>query len=660
MFGMFGKGNGFRIIDKINRNILLAVMSVFTAAVFLLSYDMVSDEFISQVADQSGRAMQMLFRLAYAMEDTGTGGMILVFFCFILYRYSMSLGRLKTEEKVLGVLLAFTFLFGRAFDEFGTTAILVTGLAQAIKTALILAGYLLFFPHCVKAVRNYAAAHFTFQNGIDFENPARYRRIVFVVMLVVWSVHLAAYFPGMFMGDTEDIIYMAYNYHTGLADSVNLLSEDVLVVDHHSVLYTVILGFFVKLGRFLFHSENAGIFIYTIVQMAFTAWVLAYSLYKLKQYRVRAGLRTVILLFFCFFPWIPRYAIMATKDTLFADFMMLYLLNMMDIVAREREKIKMGGLAAAVVYAVLIFLLRKNGLYMVVLSLPFLLMVNRNWLKTIAVALVCIFAAKLVYSDIILPAAKIPDGSVSAALSVPLQQTARYLVHYPDEVTSEEYEAINGVVDFEALAETYWPDRSDWAKAAWRKEATGTDMMNYFAAWAKMFVKHPLTYVAATANNCYGYFYPVVMDLYDFERSSVGGMASANAEGYFDFHHSGSRLSMACRRFLKLGDALLMKLPLLNIIDTSAVYIWLLVFSWTQAIIKKDRKLLMLVVPVLMLMLTILTGPCNGNVYHRFTYPVAMCVPVVAAYGMRKRELPEQELAQQDGEVESSGRRTPN
>ena len=141
------------------------------------------------------------------------------------------------------------------------------------------------------------------------------------------------------MGDTEDIIYMAYNYHTALADTVELISEDVLLVDHHSVLYTIILGFFVKLGRFLFQSENIGIFIYTVLQVLFTAWVLAYSLYQLKKCGVNAGIRGIILLFFCLFPWIPRYAMMATKDTLFADFLLLYLLQILDIIERKEDSI---------------------------------------------------------------------------------------------------------------------------------------------------------------------------------------------------------------------------------------------------------------------------------------------------------------------------------
>ena len=429
-------------------NIVWLLLSVFTAVAFYMDMEIVSDEFLSQITNAQTHIAQLLYRLVYSVKAPGMSGMFFVLFCFVLYKYSASLGSLKTEEKVLGVLMALTCLFGRAFYQYNSTILLVTGFVQTAKTAVMLMGMLLFFPHFVKAVRQYVPLHFRFRGGLDMESPVRYRRVVWGILLAVWTIHLAAYFPGMFMGDTEDIIYMAYNYRTGLADTVNLISDDVLVVDHHSVLYTIVLGFFVKFGRFAFASENIGIFLYTICQMLFTAWVLAYSLYKLKQYRVGAWFRTAILLFFCLFPWIPRYAIMATKDTLFADFMMLYLLLVIDIAEQSHDqgsKIKIQQLAGIIVYAVLIFLLRKNGLYMVILSLPFLVMMNKKWVKSIIIALVCIFAAKFAYSNVILPAAKIPDGSVSAALSIPLQQTSRYLKYYADEVTEEERAAIDAV-----------------------------------------------------------------------------------------------------------------------------------------------------------------------------------------------------------------------
>ena len=618
------------------KRMMIAACSVYTAIVFSMQYGIVEDEVIRQVTKSDNTLYCMLLKLLYAINDNGILSILTVVCCFLLYRYAFSIGKLKTEEKVLGILMALTFLFGKAFDEFGSTIILVTGLSQTLKTILIFCGYLLFFPQCVKAVRRYFSQKPLFRRGFDIENPVKYRRIMVLLLLAAWSLHIIAYYPGLFMGDTEDIIYMAYNYHTGLADTVQLISEDVLLVDHHSVLYTMILGSFVKLGRFLFDSENIGIFMYTLVQMVFTAWVLAYALYKMKKYHVGAGIRTAALIFFCLFPWIPRYAIMATKDTLFADFLLLYLLAILDIVEENKDHIPIRQLAAIVVYAVLVFLLRKNGLYAVLLSLPFLLMIHKKWVKSVLIVLVCIFVSKFLYSDVILPAARITDGSVSAAFSIPLQQTSRYLKYYGDEVTEEEKAAIDAVIQYSEISTVYWADRS--VKDAWRKEATGEDIKNYFIVWAKMLVKHPLTYVAATANNCYGYFYPVVTDLYDFERSSDLGIESANAEGYFNFAASDSKISMMMREFLRLWDTVLMKTPLLNLICTSAVYIWMLVFAWTRSIVGKDRKLLMLVVPMLMLMLTILSGPCNGNIYHRFTYPVAMCVPFIVGYGMRDKE----------------------
>jgi hypothetical protein len=330
---------------------------------------------------------------------------------------------------------------------------------------------------------------------------------------------------------------------------------------------------------------------------------------------------------------------MGTKDTLFADFMILYLLVVVDIVEKNMEKIDIRSLVTLTVYAVIIFLLRKNGLYMIILSLPFILMVNKKWIKQVLVLVLCILAVKFVYSDIILPAAKIPDGSVSAALSIPLQQTSRYLKYYQDEVTEDEKQAIDKVVSYDTISTVYWADRSDYAKAAWRKEATGEDIKNYFVVWWKMFLKHPLTYVAATANNYYAYFYPVVVDMYEFERGSDAAIASTNSYGYFYFEASASKVSLMARNIIKLYNTILMDTPLVNIICTSALYIWILVLCWTRAIVNKDRKLLMLIIPMLVYMLTILSGPCNGNIYHRFTYPVAMTVPIAAAYAFRKHEI---------------------
>ncbi len=616
---------------------------MLTTVAFLMDFGIVSEEIINYVTDSGSNVLRMILRILYSVEDKGILNIVLAVVVFAVYKYAPSFRQLKTGDKILGVLMALTCLFGRAFDEFGSTAVLAASASQIAKTVIAASGYILFFPRCVCVVKDLVSGEIYKHNemlnrSFDINDPARYRRMVWLLLIVIWGIWAVAYYPGMFTGDTEDIIYMAYNYHTGIADTVQLISQDVQMVDHHSVLYTLILGFFVKMGRGMLGSENLGMFVYTVLQLIFTAWVLAYSLYKLKIYNVSPGMRNIILLFFAFFPWIPKYAVRAAKDTMFADFLMLYLLLVMDMVEEHSDKIRMDQVVRGVVYAVLIFLLRKNGIYVVILSLPFLLMMNKKWIKPVFFMLVLIFLAKFVYSDIILPKAQIPDGSISAALSIPLQQTSRYLKYYGGEVTEEEKAAIDAVADYEELSTTYWADRSDWAKAAWRKEALSDDIKNYFTVWGKMFLKHPLTYVAATANNYYGYFYPVVIDMHEFERANSGGIASVNSEGYFNFKEADNKVSAALRYLCMIYDSVLMKIPVINLICTSAVYVWLLIFTWVHSIVKKDKRLLMLVIPMLMLMLTILAGPCNGNIYHRFTYPIAMCVPVIAGYGLRLKK----------------------
>lgn len=634
--------------NKINgrpEKVKALVYSAFIVVAFSMNYEMVEDAPVDSVS--ASNLYRMFLKLLYAIQCDNTTITMVIISCCFLHRCISGADNIKTrggygnglDEKLLGALIALTHLFGKSFHEFGSPALLVTGWAQTVKTSIIFVGYLLFYTGVIKAVKRFVKQKQRREPektkcGVD--NPVKYKLILAVILFMAWGIYIAAYYPGLFMGDTEDIIYMAYNYHCGLADTVELISDEVLLVDHHSVLYTIIVGAFVKLGRALFASENTGVFIYVILQELVTAGVLSHALYKLKKYRVGFKVRMIILLFFCFFPWIPRYAITVTKDTLFADFLLLYLLKILDIVYERADGIRVACKVRLLIYAIMLFLLRKNGLYVVILSLPWLIWFDRRWVKTIIMILFFVLASKLTYSDVILPAAQITDGSIREALSVPLQQTGRYLRYYEDEVTAWEKAAIDAVVPYEIILTGYNPGNADPVKNNWRKEATGTDIKNYLTAWARMFIKHPLTYVAATANNYYAYFYPVVTDLYKAERASEGSIANANRNGYFHFKSADSNVSQMLRQCLRLHDTIWMRIPILNMFCTSALYVWGLVLIWINSIIEKDREVIMAAIPLLILMLTVLSGPMNGADYDRYVYPLAMCVPILAGYRMRR------------------------
>lgn len=621
-------------------NVLLLLLGIFTVMSLSMNPAMVTDETVAAISQNPGRAASVLLKLICSVEifekEYQTAGILAVFFCFVLYRYSFRLGKTKTYERVLGILMALTLVFGRVFDTYRSSQILAAGIVQLVKTLICLAGGSLFFAQLVKAAAGYARENIPLFGGFDITSGKKYRRAVFLFILAAWSITYIAFFPGLFQGDTEDIIYMSYNYRTSLVDTVVQIDEDNMWVDHHSVLYTVLLGSFVKGARAVCGNENAGIAVYSTLQGVFTAWILAYSIYKMKGYGVPAFVRTCLAVFFAFFPWMPRYALMATKDTLFSDLLLLYILLVADMVTDTGDKVRRGVVVRLVLYSVLMFLIRKNGFYVSVLSIPFLVLTNKKWIRPVIIAVVCIAAAKFMYSNVLLPACHIPDGSMNAALAVPLQHTSRYLQYFPDDVSGSERQAIGRIVDYDRLAAHYDADDAGYARKCWHKEADGSDFAEYMkGAWLPMFLRHPLTYVAATADSTYGYFYPVVVKLSFFEDASLGSYQNINRDNYFDFHPAQNAVTKAAGGFLRVCDTFLERAPLVNILCTCAAYLWILVFLCTACIVKKDRQLLMLVIPLLVLMLTIITGPCNGNWQNRLTYPVAMSVAAAAAFVFR-------------------------
>ena len=88
--------------------IMTAACGIFTAAILMMHYEVVSDEMIESIVSDSGRIVRFLLKLLYAIEDNFVLGILVALFCFLLYQYSFSLGKLKTHEGVLGILMALT------------------------------------------------------------------------------------------------------------------------------------------------------------------------------------------------------------------------------------------------------------------------------------------------------------------------------------------------------------------------------------------------------------------------------------------------------------------------------------------------------------------------------------------------------------------------
>ena len=85
------------------------------------------------------------------------------------------------------------------------------------------------------------------------------------------------------------------------------------------------------------------------------------------------------------------------------------------------------------------------------------------------------------------PQLGVEKGSVKEVLSIPFQQTARYIKEYPEEVTLKEKKAINDILSYDGIKENYNPEISDFVKNTFR-EGSEDKLDEYFKVWFEMFL----------------------------------------------------------------------------------------------------------------------------------------------------------------------------
>lgn len=233
-------------------------------------------------------------------------------------------------------------------------------------------------------------------------------------------------------------------------------------------------------------------------------------------------------------------------------------------------------------------------------------------------------------SRMLFPAAGIDMREDKEMLSVPLQQTARYLVEAPDDVTDDERAAIDAVVPIDSLAELYNPDLSDPVKEGMRNakgNMTDGERSAYFAAWAQMGLRHPGIYVRATVANTYAYFYPFVIIGQDMARPVFPlYQQGLPINKTFDVSYVGPEALRAAAfdTFTQWLDA-----PVLSVIFSPAPYILAFLLVAVYAISRRRTRALVVAVPFAMLLLTMLAGPLNGHL--RYALPIAAALPVLFA-----------------------------
>ena len=561
------------------------------------------------------------------------GSVLLIYFIYKFYQKSTIIPK-KKSLKVLSLILAFFMIFGNSFMCVGSTALIFKNIGYFLLSLIMYIGYYYLFLVLISYLFRFLDKNnFSEENKEKKDNKfvATFKKHPFLFSLcfivICWLPYIISYYPIILSPDPSFQIRQFFGIRTKYADYAILLDENVVMTNHHPVTHTMLLGGCLKLGTMI-GNDNLGLFFYSIIQISVLASVLAFSIYYMQKMGLKTKYLIGVLLIYALVPMFPLYAMSGVKDVLFGAFIFLYFIFLHNLVKTKCEGYKWWNYLLIIILLILICLFRNNGIHVLILSLPFTLIIARKKWKQLLTVMVCVFGFYGVFDKVILPYYKITPGSVREMLSVPFQQTARLAKYHGDEFTEEEIATIDKILGYDDLAERYDPELADPVKNEFNKYATDEDLKEYFKVWFNGLIKHPGTYIEATMNNVYGFFYPEKTKWYVYYKFD-----DRITENGFDYHYNSLETS---RNILSEYAVAFPYISGIGLISNIGFNVWIIFTLFAYAIYKKIYKNILVLAPALILILVCVVGP--ANTYFRYALPFIFAMPFIIGVFLEKRE----------------------
>lgn len=433
-----------------------------------------------------------------------------------------------------------------------------------------------------------------------------YLLFCFIVIMASWLPYYIIYMPGSVPADGSYQLLEG----TGVFELTN----------GHSWLLSLWFGAIYKtIGKL---SANLAIFFIVFTNGLLEALAYAYVLNVLKKLNCPKWLNIASLVFYAANPCIATYAQAVLKDGLFYAAMAVFTVSILDILINKNVKKK--DYFILLLAALMLLILRRDGVARVIIGLVLLLLFiskNRKWhvvsLMAVVMAMQLLLGAAADMLDVV-------PGLKREPYSIPLQQTARFIKEFPDDLTPAERRAIARVLDINTIAEAYNPEISDYVKVTFNENATPYELNAYKKTWLSMLRKHPVLCLETTLSNSFGYFYPsytfTQMRAYQLYNSEDGNIENGLTYRYV--------LPKSIREGVNSFLHGMRKVPVLRLLFSPGFYTWLIIIGLGYMLRTKKRTDIVFWFALINIMICI-GSPVNGLIRYADIYivlvPIAAC-----------------------------------
>lgn len=615
-----------------NNRIYNIIVSIVLALLTIVAYHLnllpaTIPQNITELTIYNFSVFRLLVELLYSM---GNPDWFSFFLCIPLaYMYNNLLFSKKSLKKhivimTLSVLIVFILLMCKSFHMVNSWDLIFADKKSFTKALFKTIG----LTPMVYIVVDYLFNK-TF-NIIDYHCEVQIKPLKFILtttllLLACWSIYFVLLYPGCLAPDGLDQLAQILNNKDvcWTDNTVILLDENVILNNHHPVLYAVVLKFFVLIGRFI-NSYEIAFELLCVIQALLLALAFSYMMYVMKKHGLKRKLLISTFIFCAFNPLFPIYSMTIVKDAIFCVLFVLTAVQLYELLVLEKFCWLRSVLFGT---TIIVFLLtRNNSFYILLLTLVCMVALfwkeKKKLLKVATNLLIPILIFQIGFINILYPVLKITPGSKREMLSIPFLQTARYVKEYPEEISETDEKIIATVLNCEGgtkgLANLYNPKHADSVKNRFNKYSTTSDLVSYFKVWAKGLVKHPDVYIEAYLNLHYGWF--------SFEGNdfiAYSAVSPVNITGVIP-EYQGSMGSNSARSIVNKGLDLLNKNPITTLFLEMSTYTWAYLFLIIFSLKTKSKAGFIITLLSAFNFIISLVGPVA---YMRYAIPMVCLAP---------------------------------
>lgn len=557
----------------------------------------------------------------------------LVFYCFYKSVWVKTERKPVKYSRVLAAFLAITYTAGIAFSHAGTLHILWDSDIRMLKAFIWTAGMYMLYLTFIQLLYDL----FQKNPGTTFGQCRLGQYYIqhpffatWLTIILCWLPHILLRYPGTMSYDNWNQLSYYFGYQA--------------YSDAQPIFHTWLFGFVIKLGLQL-GNANLGLFLFVILQSVWMSLVLAWSLTFMRRWEVPSWLFYLTMGIYGIAPYFAGYASFPIKDYLYTACFVLFLLCMMEWTMDKNVWKKRKYVCRYVAAVTFMIMFRNNGLYVYIPVMLIMIFIEAAGTRQSGKADVNA-ACFMKYIWILLPLFlswmitgmitfhyDVQQNSPKEMLSLPFQQTARFVRDYGDEVTEEERQIIDKVLFYDQISESYDEMTSDPIKGMYHAESS-KELKDYLRVWVKQFFRHPWCYVEATWNQNY-YLFALDIDNIVYNKDCNVGEEIMLDYGILDeINFEVPEWMDGICTIMVSYYALLSRLPVIGLLNNVAFYIIMLWAVTAFALKDKSKRVLMVLLPLWISFFIIIAAPQIQN-QPRYAFPIIYSMPVVAAYYIR-------------------------